>query len=129
MCNFISKLVYCSFLSSVTYREYTYMGNKLPLFFTCLKIPEINISWTELKKLEFEHIRIFFFFCLLFVVCSLIFIWIVKYKHKFIMKWLIFYLFTSWKMKKVKNSCLLIKKLLCPNVSQYYQDILKKNLR
>lgn len=29
-------------------------------------------------------------------------------------------------MKKVKNSCLLIKKLLCPNVSQYYQEILRK---
>lgn len=31
-------------------------------------------------------------------------------------------------MKKVKNSCLLIKELLCPNVSQYYQDILRKKI-
>lgn len=66
MCNFISKLVYCNFLSSDTCRD---MGNILPLFFMCLKVPEMNISSTELKKLEFEHIRFFFFFAY-YLLCA-----------------------------------------------------------
>lgn len=102
MCNFISKLVYCNFLSSDTCRD---TGNILPLFFMCLKVPEMNISSTELKKLEFEHIRIYFFFCLLFVVCSLIFIWIVNYMYKQIHNEVIDFLFIflrheKWKSKK-----------------------------
>lgn len=96
-CAILSVNWYCNFLSSDTYCD---TGNKLPLFFMCLKIPEINISSTELKKLEFEHIRIFF--CLLFVVCSLIFIWIVKYKqiHNEVIDFLFIYVMKNEKSKE-----------------------------
>lgn len=118
MCNFISKLVYCNFLSSDTYRD---TGNKLTLFFMCLKIPEINISSTKLKKIEFEHIGIFFFFCLLFVVCSLIFIWIVKYKqiHNEVIDFLFIFVM---KIEKSKEQ-LLINQRTVVSIQMYHNMI------